>query len=151
IPRQIEVLKSGGKLSQETRRWNDDTGVTESMRSKEQAHDYRYFPEPDLMPFVPTEEWLKQVSDRVVELPLTRKQRFMSAYQLPAPDAETFVYDRPIANYFEAAAAGAKNPKAIANWVINNLRARMSESGTLLEAVKINPVDIQELISLVES
>jgi len=150
IPRQIEVLKSGGKLSQETRRWNDDTGVTESMRSKEQAHDYRYFPEPDLMPFVPTEEWLKQVSDRVVELPLTRKQRFMSAYQLPAPDAETFVYDRPIAAYFEKAARGAKNPKAVANWIINNLRAKLTETQTALDAVKIKPPDIQELIGLVD-
>src|SRR3954464_10287782 len=76
IPRQIEVLTKGGKLSQETRRWDEPTGVTESMRSKEQAHDYRYFPEPDLMPFVPSAAWLEEVSNRVVELPLARKQRF---------------------------------------------------------------------------
>ena len=151
IPRQIEVVKSGGKLSQETRRWDDDSGITETMRSKEQAHDYRYFPEPDLMPFVPTEAWLKEVSARVVELPLARKQRFMSSYQLPAPDAETFVYDRPLADYFEKAAHGAKNPKAVANWVINNLRAKMTETQTMLESVKIKPADIQELIGLVES
>jgi len=151
IPRQINVVKEGGKLSQETRRWDDVAGLTEIMRTKEMAHDYRYFPEPDLMPFVPSDGWVEEVRQRVVELPLARKQRFMAAYQLPAPDAETFVYDRPLANYFEAAAAGAKNPKAIANWVINNLRARMSESGVLLEAVKINPGDIQELIALVES
>src|SRR5205814_373695 len=74
IPRQIQVLKQGGTLSQETRRWDDAAGITETMRSKEMAHDYRYFPEPDLMPFVPTEAWLKEVSDRVVELPLARKQ-----------------------------------------------------------------------------
>jgi aspartyl-tRNA(Asn)/glutamyl-tRNA(Gln) amidotransferase subunit B len=151
IPRQIEVVKSGGKLSQETRRWDDDTGITENMRSKEQAHDYRYFPEPDLMPFVPTEAWLKEVSDRVVELPLARKQRFMASYQLPPPDAETFVYDRPLAAYFEKAAQGAKNPKAIANWVINNLRAKLAETQTTLDSVKIQPPHIHELIGLVDS
>jgi aspartyl-tRNA(Asn)/glutamyl-tRNA(Gln) amidotransferase subunit B len=151
IPRQVNVLKQGGSLSQETRRWDDLAGLTEIMRTKEMAHDYRYFPEPDLMPFIPSDGWLEEVRQRVVELPLVRKQRFMATYQLPAPDAETFVYDRPLANYFEAAAVGAKNPKAIANWVINNLRARMSESGTLLEAVRIKPMDIPELIALVES
>jgi len=151
IPRQIALLKSGGKLSQETRRWDEIAGVTESMRSKEQAHDYRYFPEPDLMPFVPTEAWLKEVADRVVELPLTRKQRFMNTYQLPAPDAETFVYDRPLAGYFEEASKGSKNPKAIANWVINNLRARLTETQTALDSVKIKPAAIQELIGLVDS
>src|SRR5438874_13001026 len=76
IPRQREVLRQGGKLSQAKRRWNDVAGITETTRTKEQAHDYRYFPEPDLMPFEPTERWLKQVSERVVELPLARKQRF---------------------------------------------------------------------------
>src|SRR5471032_2419594 len=80
IPRQIEVVSKGGKLSQETRRWDDVAGITETMRSKEQAHDYRYFPEPDLMPFEPTDAWLDEVRQRVVELPLARKQRFMTAY-----------------------------------------------------------------------
>jgi aspartyl-tRNA(Asn)/glutamyl-tRNA(Gln) amidotransferase subunit B len=150
IPRQIDVLKKGGKLSQETRRWDEPAGITETMRSKEEAHDYRYFPEPDLMPFTPTEQWLTEVRRRVVELPLARKQRFMSTYQLPAPDAQTFIYDIPLADYFERAAKGAKNPKAIANWVINNLRARLGETGTTLDTVKIKPEDIQELVALVE-
>jgi aspartyl-tRNA(Asn)/glutamyl-tRNA(Gln) amidotransferase subunit B len=151
IPRQIEVVKKGGKLSQETRRWDEPGGITENMRSKEEAHDYRYFPEPDLMPFVPTEEWLAEVRQRVVELPLARKKRFMTTYQLPAPDAQTFVYDVPLANYFETAAKGSRNPKQIANWVINNLRARMTETQTPLDSVKIQPLNIQELIGLVDS
>ncbi len=151
IPRQIEVVSKGGKLSQETRRWDDVAGITETMRSKEQAHDYRYFPEPDLMPFEPTESWLAEVCKRVVELPLARKQRFMTSYQLPAPDAETFVNDVPLGNYFEAAIAGAKNPKAIANWVINNLRAKITETQTPLEEVKIKPAHIPELAALVDS
>ena len=151
IPRQIEVLKQGGKLIQSTRRWDDDAGVTEEMRTKEHAHDYRYFPEPDLMPFQPTEPWLKEVSERVVELPLARKQRFMRDYQLPAADAQTFVWDVPLGHYFEGVAKQAKSPKAVANWVINNLRARLTESHTSLADLKFKPGAILELIELVDS
>jgi aspartyl-tRNA(Asn)/glutamyl-tRNA(Gln) amidotransferase subunit B len=129
IPRQIEAVKRGEKLIQSTRRWNDVAGVTEEMRTKEHAHDYRYFPEPDLMPFAPTDAWLADVRKHVVELPLARKQRFMRDYQLPAPDAETFVNDRDLGNYFEPIAKKSKNPKAVANWVINNLRALMTLEG----------------------
>jgi aspartyl-tRNA(Asn)/glutamyl-tRNA(Gln) amidotransferase subunit B len=129
IPRQIEIVKRGEKLIQSTRRWDDVAGVTEEMRTKEHAHDYRYFPEPDLMPFEPTEKWLEEISSRVVELPLARKQRFMRDYQLPKSDAETFVNDVPLGNYFEPIAKKSKNPKAIANWVINNLRALMTLEG----------------------
>ncbi len=128
IPRQIEVLSKGGKLIQSTRRWDDAAGVTEEMRTKEHAHDYRYFPDPDLMPFAPTEPWLADVKSRAVELPLARKQRFMKDYGLPASDAETFKNDVPLGNYFEGIAKQSKNPKAVANWVINNLRAKLSES-----------------------
>src|SRR5262252_38955 len=150
IPRQIEVLTRGGKLIQSTRRWDDVTGITEEMRTKEQAHDYRYFPEPDLMPFQPTETWLAEVSKRVVELPLARKQRFMRDYQLPASDAQTFVWDVPLGNYFECIAKQAKNPKPVANWVINNLRAKLTESQTTLADLKFKPSAILELIDLVE-
>src|SRR5262245_44451632 len=128
IPRQIAVLQNGGGLVQSTRRWDDVAGVTEEMRTKEHAHDYRYFPEPDLMPFEPSEEWLAAVKTRVVELPLARKQRFMRDYQLPASDAQTFVWDVPLGNYFEGIAKQSKNPKAVANWVINNLRAKLTEA-----------------------
>ncbi|HYG36234.1 MAG TPA: Asp-tRNA(Asn)/Glu-tRNA(Gln) amidotransferase subunit GatB [Clostridia bacterium] len=151
IPRQIEVLSKGGKLVQSTRRWDDVAGITEEMRTKEHAHDYRYFPEPDLMPFQPTEAWLEEVSKRVVELPLARKQRFMREYQLPASDAQTFVWDVPLGQYFEGVAKRAKNPKALANWIINNLRAKMGETGTELAAVKFKPEAILELIELVDS
>ena len=118
IPRQIEALNNGGKLVQSTRRWDDVAGVTEEMRTKEHAHDYRYFPEPDLMPFEPTKEWLAEVRKRVVELPLARKQRFMRDYQLPASDAQAFVWDVPLGDYFEGIAKQAKNPKVVANWLI---------------------------------
>jgi aspartyl-tRNA(Asn)/glutamyl-tRNA(Gln) amidotransferase subunit B len=151
IPRQIAEVTRGNKLRQETRRWDDIGCITESMRSKEQAHDYRYFPEPDLMPFVPTDAWIAEVQSRVVELPLARKRRFMSDYQLPAPDAETFVNDVPLGHYFEQMAGQTKNPKAAANWVINNLRAKITESKITLAEVKIQPAAILELIALVDS
>lgn len=151
IPRQIEVLKRGGKLSQETRRWDDDSGITENMRSKEDAHDYRYFPDPDLMPFEPTEAWLAEVRSRVVELPLARKRRFIEQYQLPAADAETFVNDRSLGDYYEGIARQAPNPKAIANWVINNLRAKITESSTALADLKFKPEALVDLVALVDS
>jgi aspartyl-tRNA(Asn)/glutamyl-tRNA(Gln) amidotransferase subunit B len=170
IPRQIEVVTKGGKLSQETRRWDDVTGITENMRSKEQAHDYRYFPEPDLMPFQPTERWLEDILKRVVELPLSKKQRFIKDYQLPAGDAQAFVWDQTLADYFEALAKQSKNPKAVANWVINNLRAKMTEANEkhiaeqasmgvesediqnfTLGDLKFKPEGILEIVNLVES
>jgi aspartyl-tRNA(Asn)/glutamyl-tRNA(Gln) amidotransferase subunit B len=151
IPRQIEVVKQGGKLTQSTRRWDDVAGITEEMRTKEHAHDYRYFPEPDLMPFEPTEPWLEEVSQRVVELPLARKQRFIREYQLPPSDAQTFVWDVPLGDYFESFAHQAKNPKALANWVINNLRAKLAEAQVPLGQLKFQPPALIELVGLVDS
>ncbi len=170
IPRQMEVLDKGGRLVQSTRRWDDPTGVTEEMRTKEHAHDYRYFPCPDLMPLMPGAAWLEAVRRRVVELPLARKQRFMRDYQLPAGDAEAFKNEVPLGDYFERLARGAKSPKAVANWVLNNLRARMAEAAAQaaqaqeavglepgpaprysLADLKFKPESILELVGLVES
>jgi aspartyl-tRNA(Asn)/glutamyl-tRNA(Gln) amidotransferase subunit B len=170
IARQIEVVSKGGKLIQSTRRWDDVAGITEEMRTKEDAHDYRYFPEPDLMPFEPTDEWLAEVKSRVVELPSARKARFMSDYQLPAGDAEVFKANVELGNYFEQIAKQAKNPKAVANWVINNLQAKLAETNeqsakeqaamgmepadmTLLtlDSLKFKPEQLLELVGLVEA
>lgn len=150
IARQIEVLGQGGRLAQSTRRWDDAAGITEEMRSKEDAHDYRYFPDPDLMPFEPTEAWLAQVRARVVELPLARKQRFMRDYRLPAGDAQAFSDDVALGDYFERVGCAAANPKAIANWIINNLRARLAESGTGLSDVRFAPEALIELVAMVD-
>jgi aspartyl-tRNA(Asn)/glutamyl-tRNA(Gln) amidotransferase subunit B len=172
--RQIAAVKRGDKLIQSTRRWDDEAGITDEMRTKEHAHDYRYFPDPDLMPLAPTDEWLAEVKSRVVELPLARKQRFMRDYQLPAPDAETFVNDVPLGNYFEGIAKQSEKPKAVANWVINNLRAKLSESRSrgdealtkeaeidqslltsaptnAFDDLKFKPEAILELVNLVEA
>jgi aspartyl-tRNA(Asn)/glutamyl-tRNA(Gln) amidotransferase subunit B len=170
IPRQIEVVSRGGKLAQSTRRWDDVAGITEEMRSKEDAHDYRYFPEPDLMPFAPAAEWLAEVRTRVVELPLARKQRLMRDYQLPAGDAEVLKSNPALGRYFEALAGRAGHPKALANWVINTLQARLAEWNereraeqaalgvepadvrlTGLDGLKFKPESLLELIGLVEN
>ena len=170
IPRQIDIVKRGGKLIQSTRRWDDVAGITEEMRTKEDAHDYRYFPDPDLMPLAPTDPWLVDVQKRVVELPLTRKHRFMREYQLPAGDAEVFKNDVPLGNYFEPIAKQSKNPKAAANWIINNLRAKLAETAerekseqaalglepadmklTSLTDLKFKPETVLELVNLVDS
>ena len=170
IARQIEVVKRGEKLIQSTRRWDDVAGITEQMRTKEDAHDYRYFPDPDLMPLAPTDAWLAEVKTKAIELPLARKQRFMRDYQLPAGDAEVFKSNVALGNYFEGLARQSKNPKAVANWIINNLLAKLAELNARekseqealgLEAadlklssfadLKFKPEALLELVNLVEA
>jgi aspartyl-tRNA(Asn)/glutamyl-tRNA(Gln) amidotransferase subunit B len=168
IPRQIEVVTKGGKLIQSTRRWDDVTGMTEEMRTKEHAHDYRYFPDPDLMPLQPAKEWLDEVASRVVELPLVRKQRLMRDYGIPAGDAEVFKSNVELGNYFEGIAKQTKNGKAVANWVINNLQARLTAANEkefaeqsamgitevkllTLADLKFKPAALLELIGLVDA
>jgi len=150
ISRQVKVLSEGGLLRQETRRWDDEAGITDSMRTKEEAHDYRYFPDPDLMPHTPSQEWHEQVRACVVELPLARKHRLMADYQLPSGDADVFVGDPALGDYYEKVAKGVKNPKAVANWVINTLQAKMTESGLGLPDLRFDPSAIGELVNLVE-
>jgi aspartyl-tRNA(Asn)/glutamyl-tRNA(Gln) amidotransferase subunit B len=142
IPRQIAVVKQGGRLVQSTRRWDDVAGVTDEMRTKEDAHDYRYFPDPDLMPFEPTPDWLAGVRARVVELPLARKQRFMRDYQLPAGDAEVFKNHVPLGDYFENLARRGGPAKALANWVINNLRAKLAGAAAPSEGPGAEPASV---------
>jgi len=135
---------------QETRRWDDDAGITETMRSKEHAHDYRYFPEPDIMPLRPSEEWLAEVRSHIVELPLARKQRFIMDYSIPAQDAEVLVGNMPLGAFFEKAVDGSKNPKAVANWVINNLQARLVEAECTIDELKFGPEAIRELVDIID-
>jgi aspartyl-tRNA(Asn)/glutamyl-tRNA(Gln) amidotransferase subunit B len=170
IPRQIEAVKNGEKLVQSTRRWDDVAGVTELMRTKENAHDYRYFPDPDLMPLAPTDAWLAEVKTLVIELPLARKQRLMRDYDLPAGDAEVFKSNVALGNYFEGVAKAAKNPKAVANWLINNLQSKLAEANEkeaaeqtamgveaedvkrlTLADLKFPPAALLELVALVEA
>ncbi len=121
IERQAEVLVSGGEVVQETRLWDADRGVTRSMRSKEEAHDYRYFPEPDLMPLEIDEEWIEQVRAELPELPDARRKRFIEEYGLPAYDAGVLTASRELADYFERVVAAHDNPKAASNWVMGDV------------------------------
>jgi len=150
VDRQIEVLESGGTIVQETRRWDPDRGMTSSMRTKEDAHDYRYFPEPDLMPVVLSREQVEEWRSQLPELPRQRRERFMSQYGLPEYDAGVLVADKALSDYFEAAAALATNPKAISNWLMTEMLRLLSEQDLEIENVPLTPRALAALVSLVE-
>ena len=143
IQRQIAAAKRGEKMVQETRRWDDEAGVTSVMRTKEHAHDYRYFPEPDLMPVVVSEAWLAEIRSAVPELPEAKRKRFVEQYGLPEYDAEVLVADAAVAAYYEQAAAGSKNPKAISNWVMTELLGKFADN-------KIAPLQLAELVAAID-
>lgn len=151
IQRQLDVVSSGGTIQQETRRWDDEAGVTRSMRSKEYAHDYRYFPEPDLMPVVLTEEQIAQWREALPELPANKRARFVSDYGLPEYDAGVLGADRALADYFEETARLSNNPKASSNWIMTEMLRALSESEQEIGAVKITPTALAHLIQLLDA
>ncbi|HTS18382.1 MAG TPA: Asp-tRNA(Asn)/Glu-tRNA(Gln) amidotransferase subunit GatB [Verrucomicrobiae bacterium] len=151
IQRQTAALQKGEKVSQETRRWDDAAGRTFVMRTKEYAHDYRYFPEPDLMPVVVGEELVAEVRRLLPELPETRRQRFVKQYGLPEYDAGVLVADGALATFYERAAHGAQNPKAIANWVMTELLGKLGEAKTTISECPIKPEGLAELVDLIDS
>src|SRR6266496_5941244 len=133
IERQIEVIESGGKITQETRLYNSVEGKTYGMRSKEQAHDYRYFPEPDLLPLVVDEKWQAEIRKTLPELSEARRKRMMSDYGISEQDAHTLTLTKAMANQFESAAKAAKNPKRVANLVQSELMGRQKARGLEIE------------------
>jgi aspartyl-tRNA(Asn)/glutamyl-tRNA(Gln) amidotransferase subunit B len=151
IQRQTAALQKGEKVSQETRRWDDVTGRTSVMRTKEYAHDYRYFPEPDLMPVVVSDEMIADVRKLLPELPEARRQRFMRRYGLPEYDAGVLVAEAALAAFYEQAAQASKNPKAISNWVMTELLGKLGESKTTIAECPIKPKDLAELVTLIDS
>ena len=150
IERQIEVIQGGGRVIQETRLWDSTTGRTFSMRSKEEAHDYRYFPEPDLPPVVVSEARIAAVRATMTELPEARRRRFVVEYGLPEYDAGVLTQSAALASYFEQVASAAANPKAASNWVMGELLRTMNERGTSIEAVPLKPAALAGLIRLVD-
>lgn len=150
IRRQQDVLSSGGKIIQETRRWDPDTGETFSMRTKEDAHDYRYFPEPDLMPVALPAELIEQWRKELPELPADRRKRFCDVLSLPEYDAGVLVSERNLADYFEAVIAAGASPKAASNWIMTDVLRVLGESDQEITAFKIAPQALAGLISLVE-
>ena len=149
IERQIELVSKGVKLDQETRRWDDDRGETTLMRIKESAHDYRYFPDPDLLP-VRTPKIVEAAKDGMPELPQAKRERFVSQYEVSPYDAAVLADDKALADYFEAAAKGSPKPKSVANWIINDLLSALSAASLDLSACPIPPGHIAELTALIE-
>jgi aspartyl-tRNA(Asn)/glutamyl-tRNA(Gln) amidotransferase subunit B len=137
-------------LEQETRGWDDDAGKTFLMRTKESAHDYRYFADPDLVP-VKTEPLLAEVRARVPELPRAKRARFVEQYGVSVYDAAVLADDLALAAYFETAANGARKPKSIANWILNDLQSALAGAGRAITDCPIPPRALDELVNLIES
>ncbi len=151
IERQVELIESGGKVTQETRLYNSVEGKTYGMRSKEQAHDYRYFPEPDLLPLVVDEKWREEIRKTLPELPEARRKRMMGDYGITTGDAHTLTLTKSLADQFESAAKAAKNPKRVANLVQSELMGRLKAKGLEIEQSPISMKGVTESADLVES
>ena len=148
VRRQIELIEDGGKVVQETRLYDPDRDETRPMRSKEDAHDYRYFPDPDLLPLVVSADWLERVRAQLPELPQAKRERFVSQYALTPYDAALLTASRDLADYFEAAASGAdaKTAKLCANWITGNLNARLNEEDAEVTASRIAAPQLRGLV-----
>lgn len=150
IQRQSRILDQGGSIEQVTMGWDEDRGVTVVQRSKEYAHDYRYFPEPDLPPLSISQEWVEEIRDKLPELPDARRGRFMTQYGLSTYDANVLTTDKAVADYFEACVRAYPQAKTVSNWITGELFRLLKETETSIEGVKITPDALTELLALVE-
>ena len=146
--RQIGILEDGGRIDQETRLYDPKKGETRSMRSKEEAHDYRYFPDPDLLPLELDDDWIADIKLSLPELPDEKRDRFMSQYGLSAYDANVLIMERASSDFFEETAKG-RDGKTTANWVINELFGRLNKEGKTIETTPISPSQIGEIVDLI--
>ena len=149
IARQVAVLGSGREVVQQTRLWNAERGETVAMRSKEEAHDYRYFPEPDLPPLIVDAAWIEEVRAALPELPAARRRRFVAQYALPAYDASVLTQERELADYFEAVAAASGSAKAASNWVMTEVLRKLKEDARPLRDCPVAPERLAALLRLV--
>jgi aspartyl-tRNA(Asn)/glutamyl-tRNA(Gln) amidotransferase subunit B len=144
------VLESGGRISQETRLWDERAMETRVMRSKEEAHDYRYFPEPDLQPLIVSQEFVDEVRRSLPELPEHRRKRFSEQYGLSFKDASQLVSDRSLADYYETAAEASGNPRAAANWVRSELLRELEAAGVSAAESRVPPEELGALVRLID-
>jgi aspartyl-tRNA(Asn)/glutamyl-tRNA(Gln) amidotransferase subunit B len=151
IARQTAILESGGTITQETRLYDPASGETRTMRSKEEAHDYRYFPDPDLLPLVVDRAWIDEIARSVPELPHVRADRYQHDFGLSAKDAEALVTSRPLADYFEATVESSGNARGAANWVRNEVLRVLNEQKLDLAAYRVTPGKLGRLIRLIDS
>ena len=150
ISRQKEVIMDGGQIVQETRLWDPDHNRSTSMRGKEEAHDYRYFPDPDLLPLVIDKGWVDTVKKSLPELPDAKKKRFMDQYKLPSYDAELLTSDRGLADYFEDCTRQFAQPKKVSNWVMGSLLGLLNAQEKTIEESPVSAGDLARLLGLVE-
>ena len=148
--RHVRVLNEGGTIHQETRGWDADKGITVAQRSKESAHDYRYFPEPDLVPIVVDEAWEQSIRESLPELPMARKARLETDFGLSDYDAEVVTMTREMADYFEATVDAGAPAKQATNWITGDLRAALAEAKTDIDETKVKPAYLAEMIALIE-
>ena len=150
IKRQIRLLEEGGRVIQETRLWDSSKGITESMRGKEEAHDYRYFSEPDLVPITPTDEWVDEIRTSLPELPDKKRGRFISEYGLPEYDSDLLTAEKAMADWFEEAVKKGAQPKTVSNWMTGELARLLNEENNSIEACPLKPVQLAEMIRLID-
>ena len=151
VKRQIEILSSGGQVTQQTLLWDEKRGVAEPMRTKEMAHDYRYFPEPDLVPLHVDEGWIEEIRSQMPELPDARRRRFVEEYGLPEYDALVLTESRELADYYEAVVAAGADPKKASNWIMGEVLRMLNSQKIEISAFKVKPEQLAELIELVNS
>ncbi len=150
IERQIDVLKEGGKVIQQTRLWDEKSGITKPMRSKEESFEYRYFPDPDLVPLIIDDKWIDDVRKTLPELPKEKLERFIEEYGIKPEDARVLVEERELAEYFERAAKESKEPQSVANWILSELLGYLNRDGKEIKDTLIKPEQIGKLVELVE-
>ena len=150
IGRQKEALLDGGKIVQETRLWDPDKNRTLSMRGKEEAHDYRYFPDPDLLPLVIDADWIEDIRKNLPELPDQKKSRFVEQFELPAYDAGLLTSDRDLADYFEACVSRFPQPKQVSNWIMGSLLGLLNARDTSIAESPVTPENLAQLLALID-
>jgi aspartyl-tRNA(Asn)/glutamyl-tRNA(Gln) amidotransferase subunit B len=150
ISRQIGVLEDGGQVIQETRLWDPDKNRSTSMRGKEEAHDYRYFPDPDLLPLTIDDDWIDEIQRHIPELPDEKKLRFMDKYKLPAYDADILTSSRELADYFEDCLLDFPNPKQVSNWVMGSLTGLLNAQNKSVTESPVSSKDLAQLLLLIE-
>ena len=150
IKRQIEEVENGGTIYQETRRWDDAKGIGYAMRSKEDAHDYRYFPEPDLAPIVLSDDYINNIKENLPEMPHVKKERYIQEFSLPEYDADILTSSIKSANFFEAANAICNNPKAVSNWLMVDFTKKLNDAEIEITDCKITPENLAHLIMLID-
>ncbi len=150
IKRQVKVIEEGGKIIQETRLWDSNRGITESMRGKEEAHDYRYFPEPDLVPIMASEDWINEIKASLPELPDAKRERFITEYGLPEYNADLLTSERATADWFEDAVKAGAQPKLVSNWMMGELTKLLNDENKTLEECLLRPEQLVEMIRLID-